>query len=92
MPERFFKQFIFSFLTATAIFLIGFTTFQIVKPKPSCFDGAKNNNETGIDCGGKCQSCEIKTLIKLDYSDKAYSFLQKGKYFIYAKVTNLNSD
>lgn len=26
--------------------------------EPSCFDGIKNQDETGIDCGGKCNACE----------------------------------
>lgn len=26
--------------------------------EPSCFDGLKNQDETGIDCGGKCSECE----------------------------------
>ncbi|MBI4453530.1 fibronectin type III domain-containing protein [Candidatus Woesearchaeota archaeon] len=26
--------------------------------EPSCFDGIKNQDEKGIDCGGKCNSCE----------------------------------
>ncbi len=92
MSERFFKQIAFSFLTAAIVFFIGLITFQIVRPKPSCFDRIKNNNETGVDCGGKCQSCEIKTLTKLEYADEGYSFIQKDKYFVYTKVTNLNSD
>jgi hypothetical protein len=92
MSERFFKQIVFSFLTVAVIFFIGFTTFQMVRPKASCFDKIRNNNETGVDCGGKCQSCEIKTLIKLDYTGEGYSFLQKDKYFVYAKITNQNSD
>src|SRR3989338_280518 len=25
---------------------------------PSCFDGIKNQDEKGIDCGGKCNECE----------------------------------
>jgi hypothetical protein len=91
MSERFFKQIVFSILTVVVIFFIGLITFQIVRPKPSCFDGIKNNTETGIDCGGKCQSCEIQTLTKLEYTGEAYSFLQKDKYFVYSKVTNLNS-
>jgi hypothetical protein len=92
MSERFFKQIVFSTLTIIAFFFIGLITFQILKPKPSCFDGIRNNNEIETDCGGKCQSCEIKTLTKLEYTGEAYHFLQKDKYFVYAKITNLNSD
>lgn len=27
---------------------------------PTCYDGVKNQNETDIDCGGRCIACEIK--------------------------------
>ena len=28
-----------------------------VKPEETCFDGIKNQNEEGIDCGGVCKPC-----------------------------------
>lgn len=28
-------------------------------PAPTCFDGKKNGNETGIDCGGPCKRCGV---------------------------------
>lgn len=37
--------------------------FFIVKgfiPVPTCFDNTQNQNETGLDCGGICSSCELK--------------------------------
>jgi hypothetical protein len=27
---------------------------------PTCFDGIQNQDETGVDCGGHCVSCELK--------------------------------
>jgi hypothetical protein len=30
-----------------------------------CFDGIKNGDETGVDCGGSCQSCETKQRISI---------------------------
>jgi len=38
-------------ILATAIFLPVFFYFH---KTPTCFDGRKNGNETGIDCGGSC--------------------------------------
>lgn len=29
--------------------------------KETCFDGIKNQNEIGVDCGGECKQCEKKT-------------------------------
>jgi hypothetical protein len=92
MQERFVKKFIYSILTIIVIFFIGFLIFKIVQPKPSCFDNIRNNGETGVDCGGICQSCEIRTLSKLEYVDQASAFLQKDKYFIYTRITNPNDE
>ncbi|MFC1648646.1 hypothetical protein ACFL1B_04265 [Nanoarchaeota archaeon] len=33
-------------------------TSQICSYIPTCFDGKKNGNETGIDCGGNCPICK----------------------------------
>ncbi len=33
-----------------------------LKPAPSCFDDRQNGDETGIDCGGSCISCDVKNL------------------------------
>jgi peptidoglycan hydrolase-like protein with peptidoglycan-binding domain len=90
MTERFLKQIIYSILTLFLIFFIGFGVFKIFQSKPSCFDGVKNNGETGVDCGGPCQSCEIKTLSALEYNENASALLQQNNYFIYNRVTNMN--
>ena len=92
MQERFVKKFIYSLLTIVVISSIGFVSFKILQPKPSCFDKIKNNNETGVDCGGICQSCEIKNLTKLEYSNNGWYFLQKNNFYIYTKVTNTNDN
>jgi hypothetical protein len=40
---------------------------------PSCTDGIKNGDETGVDCGGTCDACpEIK--LPLDFSDASQLF------------------
>lgn len=28
-------------------------------PEPTCFDGIMNGGETGVDCGGLCEPCEM---------------------------------
>ena len=37
------------------IILIGLIWFFSSRPEPTCFDGKKNGNEVGIDCGGICE-------------------------------------
>jgi hypothetical protein len=40
-----------------------------VKAPPSCVDKTQNRDETGIDCGGQfCASCEIKSLLPIEFS------------------------
>jgi hypothetical protein len=29
------------------------------EPEPTCMDGIQNGDETGIDCGGDCDPCEV---------------------------------
>lgn len=34
--------------------------YGAVRPEPSCFDNKKNQNETGVDCGGVCGACTVQ--------------------------------
>jgi hypothetical protein len=48
------------FIYASTIFIvfaaiIAAIFFSIFYKKPTCFDGVKNGNESGIDCGGSCR-------------------------------------
>jgi len=45
---------------AIVIFLIILIIVLITRPGPTCFDGKKNGEEEGIDCGGSCIPCGIK--------------------------------
>ncbi len=61
------------YLFILVIFLSGISFYFFYNfwyQKPSCFDNLKNGDETGIDCGGKCQSvCQgetIQPIIKWD--------------------------
>ena len=61
--QRGLKQFLFGFLYLLIISAISFGIYSIfLRPRPSCTDGIKNQNEEDIDCGGKCGACEIKEL------------------------------
>ena len=49
-------------ITIAAILLIGISFILVLvwrstAPKARCDDGIKNQNETGIDCGGVCEAC-----------------------------------
>ncbi len=34
------------------------------RPAPSCTDGVRNQNETGVDCGGVCGACSVHIAAK----------------------------
>lgn len=55
------KQIIYGigFIVFSGIILIGGYFLFFSKPA-ACFDNKQNSNETGIDCGGLCISCQIK--------------------------------
>lgn len=40
---------------AAAALFVGVPTFFALYEAPTCFDNAKNGDERGVDCGGKCQ-------------------------------------
>ncbi len=40
--------------------IIGSLFFKTEAPIANCSDRLKNQNETGVDCGGACASCEIQ--------------------------------
>lgn len=50
-------------ITGLAIAALGFAACSSdddapLEPTASCTDGVQNGNETGVDCGGPCASCE----------------------------------
>lgn len=74
------------------VFVIIFAVpvYNLLNKEPSCFDGKKNGEETGIDCGGSCQNvCVAKEPIIL----WTRSFeVRDGVYNSIAMVENPNTD
>jgi Mg-chelatase subunit ChlD len=49
------RQLLYLLIPLTVVFVIfGFVYSKYFYTIPSCFDGVKNGNETGVDCGGTC--------------------------------------
>lgn len=73
-------------------FLLCYGIYSWLKPKPSCFDGKQNQNETGVDCGGICgKTCTITAQENLIV--RQVGFVESGiasKYDIYGEVSNPN--
>src|SRR3989344_2801586 len=90
MNNNFVKQIIFGSFFLIILFLFGFAVyFLFFKQPPTCFDKKQNQNETGIDCGGSCQACELKTIHPLETSWVRF-FSADGKAVLAAEIKNLN--
>lgn len=65
------KQIVFGLIFLVVIVVVVWGIYNaFLKPAPSCTDNIQNQGETGIDCGGPCIPCAIKTLkpIKVDFT------------------------
>ncbi|MEK7634727.1 MAG: hypothetical protein AAB396_02505 [Patescibacteria group bacterium] len=67
MEKKAVKQIIYGAGFLAVLFLFFITAYFIwLKPAATCFDNKKNQNETGVDCGGACTACEIRTLAPIE--------------------------
>ncbi|MDR3558884.1 MAG: FxLYD domain-containing protein [Candidatus Pacebacteria bacterium] len=88
------KRTIIIIIYLVIFFGLGWFVYSLLKPKATCFDGTKNQNEEGVDCGGVCaKKCAVQ-------ADAQPLIIQKtgavpsgiaGKYDFYALVSNPNS-
>ncbi|MBI4094241.1 MAG: hypothetical protein HY436_00345 [Candidatus Liptonbacteria bacterium] len=59
--QRTAKQLLYSGFFIFVFALLGFALFALVRSAPSCFDGKKNQEEVGVDCGAPCAlSCAAR--------------------------------
>ncbi|MEZ4156387.1 MAG: FxLYD domain-containing protein [Candidatus Paceibacterota bacterium] len=91
--RRIIKQLIYGALYLLVLLGVGFLIYQAtLKPAPSCTDGKKNQDETGIDCGGSCQDCAINTLKELTASGAiAIPAQDSERSSIYISLENPNA-
>jgi len=54
------RQFIAVFIIVAPIVAVVFLFVRQAFITQSCFDNRRNQNETGVDCGGMCISCNLK--------------------------------
>ncbi len=83
----------FGYGSLFVVFLVvGIPLFSIFYIAPTCFDGKQNQNENGIDCGGKCArvcaSSFLSPRIKWSQVDR----ISKGTYNLGALIENPNLD
>ena len=92
---RFTKQIIFGLIFVVVIGLVGYGIYNIfLKPAPTCFDNVQNQGETGIDCGGPCVPCAIKSLksIQVDIGWPKVFQTTASSSGIIAEIYNPNPD
>ncbi len=83
-------------LTMFTIGLVVFSSlfFYLTYERPSCFDGAQNQNERGIDCGGVCiNECRIKVdEISILWARAFLVVKDTNTYVATAYLSNQNTD
>jgi hypothetical protein len=73
-----------------AIIVAGIYFLFIGNQTPTCFDGKKNQNEEGIDCGGPCKTCSPAE--SLNIISQIFIPTTVNNYDLVAKIKNPNSD
>lgn len=54
------RQLVISAIVITPLVAITFLIVRNAIPVPTCVDNRQNQQETGVDCGGECISCQLK--------------------------------
>lgn len=79
--------FILSFIVIV-LFIAAF--FVIVYRAPNCHDGLRNQNEVGVDCGGRCPIlCQSQVEEPVIYWQRAF-MIRSGFYHLAAYIENKN--
>lgn len=72
---------------------IGFFIFLVViltSSEPTCFDGKKNQDEEGIDCGGSCKPCVVNAKEIITLWTRVLETNKKGIYEAVSLIENPN--
>ena len=87
------RKFLYGGTLAVIILAIaGYVVFANLYQAPTCFDGIKNGDETGVDCGGSCQRLCPSAFLAPIISWKSFSQLGIGTYNAAAYVINPNNN
>lgn len=75
--------------------LIGASWYFLSVPDPSCFDGVRNQEERGVDCGGPCARACVETFVPDPIVIREAAFVpggEDGEYDVLAKLYNPNDE
>ncbi|TAL49425.1 VWA domain-containing protein [Patescibacteria group bacterium] len=81
----------FGILVAAILLFVVLPFFIFIYKPPTCFDGKKNSDETGVDCGGSCRLlCRAEALDPILKWDPRIFRVSLGVYSLLAYVENPN--
>ena len=78
--------------TLIVILAVGIPLFKIFYVAPTCFDGKQNQNENGIDCGGKCARVCASAFLSPNIRWSQVDEVGNGTYNLGAYIENPNLD
>jgi len=86
------KQLVIGGVYVLILLLIIYGIYARLKPGPSCTDGIKDQNETGVDCGGVClNQCVVTASSQLAVQSTGFVESGVGSDFdVYGVVANPN--
>ncbi|MEI6650829.1 MAG: hypothetical protein WCL23_05375 [Candidatus Moraniibacteriota bacterium] len=90
--QRIRKRALITFVYALILTLIGTWIYYAYRPAETCFDNWKNQDETGVDCGGVCAACP-EVFAPADFVVQEAAFVpgsNPGDYDVLARVQNPN--
>jgi len=92
--ERAAKKFAYGLFYLIIFFGIVFAVYKNkFEPKETCFDGAQNQTEEGIDCGGPCVACRVLQLKNPEAKGEVKIFsVSAGKIVLFSEIINPNAD
>jgi len=81
----------FGIIVATAIIFVVIPFYVFIYEAPTCFDGFKNGDEKGVDCGGSCRLlCSIEISKPISRWDPRVFRVSLGVYNAIAYLENPN--
>ena len=87
------KRLILTLLILAVGILVGLPVYFLLRTTPTCSDGARDGDETGVDCGGSCQRlCPVESLPLLVQGDPRVLLVATSTYEVVALVDNPNTD
>jgi hypothetical protein len=92
MEKRSAKRLIIILIYLVLLALIALVVYQAVRPRETCLDKIKNQNEEDMDCGGVCAPCKKISAADLIIQNKGFvENGHQGGYDFWALVSNPNN-